>query len=152
MPQLGVVKVVAVRLQPATSLVQRLFGGGQRFVGGVNRGFRLLEASFAVGQGGFARLQIQLPRRHLLGERRVRLRQLGQLRAQRLEALHGGLLLLGETPLAVVGHLHARLGLRFFDLRRGARLARFLVRALGHGDLLARLRHDLVARGDRLGE
>ncbi len=95
---------------------------------------------FAVGESGVSRLEVQLPPRHLLGELRVRLRQVGQLGAERLEAARGRALFLRESMLAVVRHLETRLALRDFDLRRGTSLARVLVRAFGDGERVARAR------------
>ena len=52
------------------------------------------EPRFAVGERGLAGLEIELPRRHLLGERRIGLREIRQLGAQRFESRRRGLLLL----------------------------------------------------------
>ena len=138
--QLGLVQLVVVRLRAASCVVERVLGRRERFVSALHAFLGEDEAPLAVGESGVSRLEVQLPTRHLLGELRVHLRQVGQLGAERLEAARRRALFLRESMLAVVRHLETRLALRDLDLRRRASLAGVLVGAFGDGERVPRAR------------
>jgi hypothetical protein len=73
MPQLGVMQVVGMTLRGAARRIERMVGVRERFVRGANRALRFSELALAVGKRRFSRFEIELPRRHLFGEDRIRL-------------------------------------------------------------------------------
>src|SRR5690242_20849955 len=94
-------ELVRVTLRRSSRGIEGMIRSRHGFVRRAHRCFRLSELAFAVGERRFARLEVELPRRHLLGENGVGLREIGQLRAKRLESRARRLMFFGETTLTI---------------------------------------------------
>ena len=125
------------RRKPAR-LVERVFRLRELLVGGANRSLGGDQMGVAVRERRLARLQVHAPSRHLLGNRAVGLREVGQLGAERLQPRRRVLGFLLQTPLAVVRDLKPGFYLRAVHLRVRVRVARLVVTGLCRGEPLPR--------------
>ena len=129
--QLGVMQLVAHAGGPAADLAERVIRGHQRVVGLAHAPFGIGEARLAVGQRGFACLELPRPSGDLLGQEAVGAREIIQLLAELRETQRRGGHLLREPTLAIEGHLHVGSCPGLFHLPLGAELACLLLFLLG---------------------
>src|SRR5690606_28653009 len=110
-----------------TDLGQRMLGVRECFVRLEKLLFRGGQVRLSVLQARLTSLQLQLPRRHLLGQLVVRTRKRGELLLQRCHPLLGRGKLLRQATLTVLSHVKTCLPLCPGNLGGGACLTRTLV-------------------------
>ncbi len=149
--ELGVVQLLGDLRGVPARVVERVLGALEARVGLGHAPLGGGQPILAIAERCLTRLELELPLRHPLGERAVGVLDVRQLGQQRLEPRARRGRLLGEPPLAIGRHLHARFHLRALDLLPRAGVARALQLTLAFAEGLTSGRRLLLALRERGG-